>query len=257
MKSVRVHGHFGEYLQGRLGPDGPLGLITVPCRGTGLTARLCSGDRQGACPPERFLRSLGLAGSREIVVCPMSPPGAGTGISTAALIAAARLHGWEGPPGRLMAACVAHEGASDPLAFPRPERLLWASREGRILQRMPALPPHDIVGGYFGPPCATDPGDLAFPDVSDLARSWAAARKLHAFAELASESARRCLQLRGPAGDPTEDLARSLGALGHVIAHTGSARGLIFPKGEVPPAAASALSAAGLTGVLQFGSDDL
>ena len=274
MKSVRVHGHFGEYLQGRLGPDGPLGLITVPCRGTGLTARLCSGDRQGACPPERFLRSLGLAGSREIVVCPMSPPGAGTGISTAALIAAARLHGWEGPPGSLMAACVAHvreayrdvgevhgevpcQGASDPLAFPRPERLLWASREGRILRRMPALPPHDIVGGYFGPPCATDPRDLAFPDVSDLARSWAAARKLHAFAELASESARRCLQLRGPAGDPTEDLARSLGALGHVIAHTGSARGLIFAKGEVPPDAASALRAAGLTGVRQFGSDDL
>ena len=59
-----------------------------------------------------------------------------------------------------------------------------------------------------------------------------------------------------PAGDPTEGLARHLGAAGFLIAHTGSARGLIFPKGEVPPDAASALEAAGITGILKFGSDD-
>ncbi|TMV63484.1 propanediol utilization protein, partial [Thioclava sp. BHET1] len=27
----RATGHFGELLQGRLGPDGPLALVTLPC----------------------------------------------------------------------------------------------------------------------------------------------------------------------------------------------------------------------------------
>ena len=26
-----VAGHFGEWLQGRLGPDGPVALVTLPC----------------------------------------------------------------------------------------------------------------------------------------------------------------------------------------------------------------------------------
>ncbi|MBV0892707.1 propanediol utilization protein [Paracoccus sp. Z118] len=256
MKTVRVRGHFGEYLQGRLGPVGPLGLITVPCPKTGLQAELQSGDHRVAHSLAGFLQALGLAAKGEIGLSLLSPPGAGTGISTARLIAAARLHGWQGPAGRLMAACVAEEGASDPLAFVHPERLLWASREGRILQPMPVLPAHDIVGGYFGAPCSTDPADVDFPDVSDIVADWQGTRDLQGFAELASESARRCLRMRGPADDPTEELARNLGAAGLLIAHTGSARGLIFPKGEVPPDAASALEAAGLAGVMQFGSDD-
>lgn len=256
MKTVRVRGHFGEYVQGRLGPEGPLGLITVPCPATGLEARLERGEMPQADPLCGFLGALDLAGGGKIMVSPLSPPGAGTGISTATLIAAARLHGWDGPPERLMAACVAHEGASDPLAFPHPARLLWASREGRVLKKMPALPPHDIVGGYFGASRPTNPEDLDFPDVSDLAQDWEGARSLRVFGELACESARRCLRRRGPADDPTEHLARSLGAVGFVIAHTGSARGLIFPKGEVPPDAASALKTAGFAGILRFGSDD-
>ena len=256
MKTVSIRGHFGEYVQGRLGPDGPLCLITVPCPETGLRAELRCGDRSPADPHAGFLMSLGLAGQGEVIVSPLSPPGAGTGISTASLIAAALLHGWQGPAGRLMAACVAEEGASDPLAFTHPERLLWASREGRILQQLPALPAHEIVGGYFGLPRSTDPADMDFPDVSDIVADWERANRLHTFAELASESARRCLRMRGPAGDPTEGLARHLGAAGFLMAHTGSARGLIFPKGEVPPDAASALEAAGVVGILKFGSDD-
>lgn len=256
MTTVSVRVHFGEYLQGRLGPDGPLGLITVPCPKTGLRAELRCKGRHLANPFAGFLRDLGLADRGEIVISPLSPPGAGTGISTARLIAAARLHGWQGPAGRLMTACVAEEGASDPLVFAHPERLLWASREGRVLQRMPAIPAHEVVGGYFGAPRPTDPADMDFPDVSDIVADWQGASKLHAFAELASESARRCLQARGPADDPTEGLSEDLGALGFIMAHTGSARGLIFPKGGVPPDAAPALEAAGITGVLQFGSDD-
>jgi len=30
-RSVRISGHFGELLQGRLGPQGPVALITLPC----------------------------------------------------------------------------------------------------------------------------------------------------------------------------------------------------------------------------------
>ena len=256
MRTVSIRGHFGEYVQGRLGPNGALGLITVPCSKTGLRAELRCGSRHVDDPLAGFLQALGLAGQGEVVVSTLSPPGAGTGISTARLIAAALLHGWQGPAGRLMAACVAEEGASDPLAFTRPERLLWASREGRTLQQLPALPAHEIVGGYFGLPRSTDPADMDFPDVSDIVADWERANRLHTFAELASESARRCLRMRGPAGDPTEGLARHLGAAGFLIAHTGSARGLIFPKGEVPPDAASALEAAGVVGILKFGSDD-
>ena len=256
MRTVSIRGHFGEYVQGRLGPNGALGLITVPCSRTGLQAELRCGSRHVDDPLAGFLQTLGLAGQGEVVVSTLSPPGAGTGISTAQLIAAALLHGWQGPAGRLMAACVAEEGASDPLAFTRPERLLWASREGRILQQLPALPAHEIVGGYFGVPRSTDPADVDFPDISDIVSDWQRASKLNAFAELASESARRCLRMRGPAGDPTEGLARHLGATGFLMAHTGSARGLIFPKGEVPPDAASVLEAAGVVGILKFGSDD-
>lgn len=256
MKTVRVCGHFGEYLQGRLGPNGPLGLITVPCRKTGLEARLQCGHAPGTRPAGDFLKALGIRGGAGISVSPLSPPGAGTGISTATLIAAARLHGWTGDPDRLMSACVRTEGASDPLAFAHPERLLWASREGRVLQRMPVLPPHHIIGGYLGAPCFTDPADMMFPDVSDIVASWQKTRALEGFGELASESARRCLRLRGPADDPTERLAQSLGAVGFIIAHTGSARGLMFRKGTLPAQAVCALKAAGFVGIIGFGSDD-
>lgn len=30
-RQARVAGHFGELVQGRLGPDGPVALITLPC----------------------------------------------------------------------------------------------------------------------------------------------------------------------------------------------------------------------------------
>ena len=255
MRSVRVHGHFGEYVQGKLGPDGPVALITVPCRKTGLDARLHYGEGHGYHPTDTLLKALDLASRGRVVISPFSPPGAGTGISTATLVATALLHAWQGPPERLMAACVAQEGASDPLAFPYPARLLWASREGRVLQAMPAIPAHDVIGGYFGMARPTDPADTVFADVSDIVAAWEGTTSLEDFAALSSESARRCLRLRGPGDDPTECLARELGAVGFIIAHTGSARGLIFPKGKVPLHASVALKTAGITEVMVFAND--
>ena len=90
--------------------------------------------------------------------------------------------------------------------------------------------------------------------MSDLADEWAAAteaRDLPRVAALASDSARRCTARRGPS-DPMADLARDLGALGMVRAHTGSARGLVFAPGTIPPHGPAALQEAGLKTILSF-----
>ena len=71
-------------------------------------------------------------------------------------------------PSDLARACVAVEGASDPLMFPAPERLLWASRRAEVLETLPPLPSFDVLGGFFGPNRRTDPRDANFPDISDL-----------------------------------------------------------------------------------------
>ena len=62
MRTVSIRGHFGEYVQGRLGPNGALGLITVPCSRTGLQAELRCGSRHVDDPLAGFLQTLGLAG---------------------------------------------------------------------------------------------------------------------------------------------------------------------------------------------------
>jgi hypothetical protein len=157
-------------------------------------------------------------------------------------------------PDALAAACLASEGASDPLMYPDPARLLWSSRAGMVLAALPAPPAFEVLGGFLGPPRRTDPADTGFPDIADLAAAWPAACADPAeAARLASESARRTLLLRhAGASDPTEALARRFGALGFAIAHTGSARALLFHPGAVPDGAAGALLAAGFTAPTRF-----
>lgn len=261
-RETRVAGHFGELMQGRLGPDGPVCLVTLPCPRPVVRARLMPGrglslhDPRGApVSPERARRFLGALGLRLAgrVILRTDEPGLGAGVSTAMLVAIARLAGYAGPPAVLARACVASEGASDPLMFSRPERLLWASRIGTTLATLPALPALDILGGFFGPAERTDPADDRFADVSDLAADWSRpGLDAGAAAALASESARRSLALRGPANDPTAHLARQSGALGWCLAHTGAARALIFAPGAIPAGAADRMRAAGLRGVRRF-----
>jgi uncharacterized protein involved in propanediol utilization len=261
MPSVTVPGHFGEWIQGRLGPAGPVALITLACPvlcarapGTQLKVR----DFLDAPQRDAFATALGLS-SRDWpdLDCDM-PLGAGAGASTACLVAAARALGFDGPPEMLARACLALEGASDPLMHENPDRLLWASRRAGILRVMPTLPEAEIVGGLWGAPERTDPGDESFSDIADLAELWvdAAARDdLAALAGLATESARRCTALRGPVyplADPMADLARDLGALGMARAHTGSARALIFAPGKANDTVEATLREAGLTHVLRF-----
>lgn len=269
-RPICVAGHFGEFLQGRLGPDGPVVLITLPCPALGV--RLLRGpDGDGAgpagiwprAPGERALRARLFAalGRRQIrrarwVLRSSLPPGGGAGASTAALVALARAASRgndEGRMARIARACLAAEGAVDPLMLDHPGRVLWASRRATIMARFGALPGLTILGGLYGPPRRTDPLDSDFPDIADLVGQWPEAlRKPEALAALASESARRTLAHRGPPGDPTERLAQLTGALGFAIAHTGAARALIFARGAVPAAAPQQARAAGLRGVIQF-----
>ncbi|MDD8023327.1 MAG: propanediol utilization protein [Paracoccaceae bacterium] len=255
---IHQPGHFGELLQGRLGPDGPVVLVTLPCPTLGVRVACIPGRGlrlHGGLPPARaraLLARLGLPLPGRVILRALAAPGTGTGVSTAGLIALARLAGWGGPPEVLARACIAIEGASDPLMFPAPERVLWASRLGRVIAPMPALPRFEVLGGFFGPAERTDAADTAFPDISDLVDVWQNARGLKTFAALASESAARSRYLRGPTDDPMPDLARELGALGWCRAYTGAARGLIFAPGAVPAQGADTLRAAGLRNVMRF-----
>ncbi|MFV0512877.1 MAG: propanediol utilization protein [Jhaorihella sp.] len=256
--SVRVAGHFGEWLQGRLGATGPVVLLTVACPALYVEA-MRTGDGPVALSqspvlvsPARardFLRRTRGRSARYRLTTNM-PPGGGAGASTAALVALARAA--QGDPARLIEACLAVEGASDPLMLSQPDRVLWASREGRGVADTPALPRAEIIGGFWGAPTATDPADTEFPDVSDLARRVKPGLSLPELAGIASLSAQRSTDMRGPKADPTKALARDLGALGHVRAHTGSARGLIFVPGTVPGGAEQALEKAGYQGILRF-----
>lgn len=249
---VRVAGHFGELLQGRLGPEGPVVLLTLPCPALGVRAvRVAAGAglslRGGLISParaRRFLGGLRLPLRGCVALFPEAVPGGGAGMSTAALVALARLAGWRGDPLRLARECVAAEGASDPLMLPE-SAVLWASREGRVVRAMAPLQPCEIVGGFVGPPRRTDPGKEDFADISDLVAGWRGDLRVQA-ALVAESAARRW----GEA--PAAVLARELGALGWVAAHTGSAQGLIFAPGTVPAGAEAVLRAAGFAGVLRF-----
>ncbi|WP_425071754.1 hypothetical protein [Sagittula sp. S175] len=247
---IRVSGHFGEWLQGRL--DGRVVLVSMACDALAVRAE---GDAR-LFPEDvlaRFCAGLGLAGEVPGVVADM-PPGGGAGVSTASLVAVARAMGFDGAPEVLARACLAVEGACDPLMFEGADRLLWASRAAEVVERMAPPPACEVVGGFWGAPTRTDARDDDFPEVSDLVSAWrqaVEAADLARAAAVASESAARCTALRGP-GDDMAELARALGALGVVRAHTGSARGLIFAPGDVPERAEDVLREAGLTGVLRF-----
>lgn len=262
-RRISVPGHLGEFVQGRLGPTGPIALLTLPCpalRLQGLWRPGSFGISQpgGAIvtPAQAagLLRQLRLPVQGHFTLRAQMPLGGGAGSSTAALVAIARLagHPKSGAPA-LAQASVLIEGASDPLMFDAPAGLLWASRQARILQVLPPLPGMQVLGGFFGAVARTDPTDQDFPDIADLAaRLPAAMRNAAALADLAAESARRSLQKRGSSPDPTADLARDFGALGYAIGHTGPARALLFAPGTVPAHAKSALIEAGFRQLVSF-----
>ena len=252
-------GHFGEWLQGRFGAAEDVALVTLACpvRGVHVT-RNPAPDLQledpsrvltlGRC--RDFLQELGCTTGHALSLHPDLPPGGGAGMSTAALVAVARACGAD--PARIAAACLAVEGACDPLMLPQPDWVLWAPRAAKPLCPLPPPPRATILGGFFGPVTPTDPTDHDFPVIDDLVADWAKAPSLADAARLATESAHRTTALRGPESDPTATLAADLGALGWARAHTGSARALIFAPEQRPPHAAQSMAEAGLTGAFVF-----
>lgn len=262
-RAIALPCHFGEWLQGRIGPQGPVALVTLWPEGWGMTGRCLPGPltacrfgagqgRIAAPVLARFLRDLGLPATGRYLLRPRFAPGLGTGMSTAALIAVARLAGFRGSAEALARACLAAEGASDPLMFAAPDRMLWASRQARVLSPLPAVPRAHLLAGFWGPALPTRANDDDYPDISDLLPAWAAAPGLAGCAAIARESARRCLARRGPADDPTEALARDLGALGWAMSHSGAARALIFAPGGIPDHGADVLHSAGLRGICRL-----
>ncbi|TCP61651.1 threonine kinase [Rhodovulum bhavnagarense] len=262
---TRVAGHFGELLQGRLGPDGPVALITLPCPALAVRATWKPGPGlglwQGARPVlsgtrlRQLFATLGLGRARgRLRLRADMPPGGGAGASTAALLATARcLSGGALSPEAEAALCLSLEGATDPLMLARPERTLWAPRRAVALGSLPPLPAIDVVGGFAGAGRPTDPVDMRFADIDDLVADWRRTATRAGFAALASESARRNHALRGgPDPAPVQAAGRRLGALGVVAAHTGAALGLIFAPGTVPPDTGQTLRALGLFGVVRF-----
>ena len=270
---AQAAGHLGEFLQGLLGPGGPVALVTLPAPVLRVAARLAPGPFGLHCAGPRALdrgraaalcRAVtGRAPFGRLVLRAEMPAGGGAGSSTAALLAAARAWalacGRALPvPERLARLCLEIEGATDPLMHPEPARLLWASRLGRILVVLPPPPALEAVGGFLGAGKPTDPGDADFADVSDLAAAWAPAAArgdAEALGRIATESARRN-QLRrgGPDLAPLLAAAARHGAVGIVAAHTGAARGLLFAPGRgEPDRAAETLRGLGLTGVRRFG----
>src|SRR5690625_3413169 len=136
----RVTGHFGEWLQGRLGPSGPVALITLPCPALHVTAeRLQDGEFRLCQVPmilpearaRKFLSMLELPCEGHYRLAANMPAGGGAGSSAAALLALARAAGHDGEG--LARACIAAEGASDPLMLDAPDAVLWAPREGKVL----------------------------------------------------------------------------------------------------------------------------
>ena len=256
---VWVAGHFGEWLQGRIRATGEVALVTLACPLRGASATFAAApalqidDPAGLVGPDKaaaLLTALGLPLRGRITIAPDLPPGGGAGMSTAALVALARAAG--APEERIAAACLAVEGAVDPLMLSAPAAVLWAPRAARVVSRLVPPPAAEIIGGFVGAPVATDPGDTDFPLVDDLISEWERGPDLPHAARLASLSAARTTECRGPADDPTPALAARLGALGWARAHTGSARALIFAPGAAPAEGEMRLTEEGYTHVLRF-----
>ena len=262
---AKTFGHFGEWLQGRVGTKGPVALISVQCPQFWVrVSRKKSESFQYAdvlpCLPRDAMKALFAALQQPhtgvFTVSSNMQFGAGLGASTASLLAAARTIADFGVQTDALAkSIVAVEGASDPLMYDAFDRLLWASRKAEILDRFAAPPLFTVLGGMWGARQKTNPNDQNFADISDLLKAWqtATSAKDHAkTAEIATESFRRTSELRHGGDDPTLGIARDVKALGVIRAHTGSARGFLFKSDAAAQSGLNLLAEAGYSGVTTF-----
>ena len=266
---ARVAGHFGELVQGRFGPNGPVALITLPApplvtevtyQPSEAPLSAVDGDSAKALAAAHLvLARAGLSARGALGITRPAPPGLGLGSSTAEVLGAIRAVAGASmlalAPEEEAALCREAEGACDPLMWPDP--VIFASRQGRVLRPLAALPCMRIVGGIAGPPQSTDPGDGAFPDQTVLfeqATQALAQGDLGALGAAATASA-EANQARNPnpAWEVMCAFGQEHGAVGVVVSHTGPAIGLVLEPGRSGRRVAAALGQAGLDRVMRFG----
>lgn len=262
LKVSTIAGHLGELLQGRLGPEGPVALISLPAPDLKLQVSYRTGPFGLFQAQGRAITRAHLADLLQALGCPLRgrftihcpfPVGGGGGASTATRLAIGRLLRPDLTDVAMEQAVLAVEGASDPLLRTRPERLLWASRQARVLAHLPPLPKMRVVGGFAGPPRLTDPRDAHFPDIADLVAAWpAGCHTAGGVAALATLSATRTAALRGLDITALQAVAEGTGALGIAIAHTGAAQALLFPPDAQPNQPLARLAAQGFTNTLSY-----
>lgn len=263
MLSAKVAGHLGELLQGRLGPEGRVALITLPAPRLFVEAKRGAGAFQLHQPSALAItraelaelhRALRVPPQGKWVIRAEMPVAAGAGASTAVRLAVAQILRPNLPRMALERLLLKLERASDPLLAPQPERVLWASREGRVLAQMPPLPRLQVVGGFLPGRVQTDPNFKDFPNITQVVNAWGpACSDPRALGQLVRQNAELRLAQLGQDGAWLEQLAQSVGAFGWGIAHTGTARFWLLPA-QSPQAAplASELKRRGLSHVQNY-----
>ncbi|MFI7351598.1 GHMP kinase [Streptomyces sp. NPDC049936] len=257
--------HHGEILQGYF-HDGNRhlchGLVTLPMDGPGSTARFVR--RPGSPPDEVTVTPDSRTKAREAAVLALRecaalrgqdpcggeltltgdlPVGLGMGSSTSDVIATVRAvadsWGLRLRPETVARLAVRAEGASDPLMYgPRP--LLFAQREGRVLEVLgSALPPAVVVGCALGgsEPVDTlsltalvEDGDLAaYAHLRRMLRRAVADADTALLGRVSTASARLRQRTLGHREFPAlKGIADSTGAVGVQIAHSGNVAGILF-----------------------------
>ncbi|GHE70041.1 kinase [Streptomyces longispororuber] len=288
--------HHGEILQGVFLDERwrrRAGLVTLPLAGLGTRARFArrpGTDEVTVVPADRTkaLRAATYALAEcatrrqepldggELTLDGDIPVGLGMGSSSSDVIAAVRAvadaYGVHLAPEVIARLAVRAERASDPLMLDgRP--LLFAQREGRVLEELgAALPPALVVGDARGGGRPVDtlalpaPADDAFDeaDVPAYERLRALLRRAVAAADpvllghVATESARlRQRVLPHAEFAVLTEIAGRVGAVGVQVAHSGNVAGLLFdpaapdPRGRVRDCA-RALRAAGIPTTYTF-----
>ncbi|ALO12161.1 GHMP kinase [Streptomyces venezuelae] len=259
--------HHGEILQGVfLDDDGRrcAGLVTLPMAGPGSRAEFV---RAPGTPPEALAvvpagrSKAARAAVLAVAVCAEQagqppcggelrltgdiPVGLGMGSSTSDVIAAVRAvadsYGSRLTPGTVARLAVRAELACDPLMLDGGGPVLFAQREGRVLEALgPSLPPLVVVGCLLGggapvdtlalPAYEPDDGDVrAYERLRARLRRAMATGDVGLLGEVATASARRGQRILGhPEFDALAGVARRVGAAGVQIAHSGAVAGVLF-----------------------------
>lgn len=163
---TRISGHFGEILQGRLGPEGQ-SCWSCPAPVLGAEAwvepsaslSLWGSPAVGRGRLVALLRGLGLPLRGRFVLRVQMPPGGGAGASTAGLLALARAVGARPSPG-LMALIRGIEGAS---IFVLPQAAGLGLSPGQVLGHLRPCRAFQVLGGFWGSGQRADAGTRGLP----------------------------------------------------------------------------------------------